>query len=617
MFVFRMSGSQSTKRKTWDEEKMAQAIKFVREKKMGYLKAAQHFQVPRTTLFRLCQKDEQSPEVAAATTLGRKTILGSELEHQLVEYILIMESKFHGLARTDLRRMAFMLAKRNNLQNPFGESGMAGKKWLKLFLNRHKDKLSIRRPTGTSFARAFGFDKEKVEAFFNLLEELYAKNNYPPNRIYNVDESGLTIVQSKIPQIIGHKGKRQVAALTSAERGSLMTIVVCMNATGHFVPPFIIFPRKNMSAQLMRGCPPGSVGVAHPSGWIQMNIFTDWFKHFIQHTNPTPESRVLLILDGHYSHTHNIDIIDIARENNVDIVSLPPHTTHKLQPLDKTFMGPLKTYYSEEIRMWIRDNNRPLSPYNIVELFGKSYLKVQTGEIAANGFKVTGLWPLNKNVFSDVDFIAAQQNALIDGCTTNIPPLESRSETGQVLVEIPAPQTTANLQPEPVPSTSELNRSSLGLVSPYVISPVPEKRRKVSSRGRKAAVAAVITSSPYKTDLENKNMKRQEKENKLVKTKNKKKTAKRNKQTKKNKDDSEEEDSEELDVIQFDEGSEHDELMDQVPPDSADAECMFCSRLFSMDKSGESWIKCLMCGLWAHYDCAGPEFDTWICDFCK
>lgn len=60
-----MSSLQSTKRKTWEEEKMAQAIKFVREKEMGYLKAAQHFQVPRTTLFRLCHKNEQSPEVAA------------------------------------------------------------------------------------------------------------------------------------------------------------------------------------------------------------------------------------------------------------------------------------------------------------------------------------------------------------------------------------------------------------------------------------------------------------------------------------------------------------------------------------------------------------------------
>ncbi|OWR43925.1 hypothetical protein KGM_213136 [Danaus plexippus plexippus] len=76
---------------------------------------------------------------------------------------------------------------------------------------------------------------------------------------------------------------------------------------------------------------------------------------------------------------------------------------------------------------------------------------------------------------SDVDFIAVQQNAVIDGCTTNIPPLEARSETGQVLVEIPAPNTTANLQPKPVPSTAGLNRNSLGLVSQHAISAVPEK----------------------------------------------------------------------------------------------------------------------------------------------
>ncbi|KAJ8948626.1 hypothetical protein NQ318_022691 [Aromia moschata] len=117
-----------------------------------------------------------SPDSAAATKLGRKTVLGSQLESQLIDYILMRESKFHGLMKTDLRRMAYMLAKRNNLQNPYSES--------------------VRRPTGSSFARAFGFDKEKVDALFNLLEDVYNKNNHPPNRIYNVDESGLTIVQN-------------------------------------------------------------------------------------------------------------------------------------------------------------------------------------------------------------------------------------------------------------------------------------------------------------------------------------------------------------------------------------------------------------------------------------
>lgn len=63
-----------------------------------------------------------------------------------------------------------------------------------------------------------------------------------------------------------------------------------------------------------------------------MNVFTDWFKHFNKHTS---ESKVLLILDDHFSHTRNIDVIERARENNVDILSLLPHTTHKLQPLHK------------------------------------------------------------------------------------------------------------------------------------------------------------------------------------------------------------------------------------------------------------------------------------------
>jgi hypothetical protein len=86
--------------------------------------------------------------------LGRKTVLGEELESQSVNHILITEAKFYGLTRLDVRRVAYQLAKRNNIRH----GALAGRAWLDLFLKRHTE-LSVRKPTGTSFARS-GFNKQ-------------------------------------------------------------------------------------------------------------------------------------------------------------------------------------------------------------------------------------------------------------------------------------------------------------------------------------------------------------------------------------------------------------------------------------------------------------------------
>ncbi|XP_072390916.1 uncharacterized protein [Diabrotica undecimpunctata] len=252
-----------------------------------------------------------------------------------------MEASFFGLTRSDLRRMA----QRNGINHPFKEE-IAGNKWANLFLKRHKTKLSERKPTGTSYSRALGFNRENAQKCYQLLEDLHVKNEFTPDRIYNVDESGISVVQSKIPKVIALKGKRQIAALTSGERGALITIVACINATGSFVLPLVTFPRKNMSVQLKKGALSGTIFAVHPSGWIQINSFTKWLNDFIDFVHPTKEKPVLLPLDGHYSHTQNIEVIDLPRTHHVTVVSIPPHSSHKLQPLDKSFMGHLKTTHS-------------------------------------------------------------------------------------------------------------------------------------------------------------------------------------------------------------------------------------------------------------------------------
>jgi hypothetical protein len=39
--------------------------------------------------------------------------------------------------------------------------------------------------------------------------------------------------------------------------------------------------RKNMKEELMNGAPAGSISACQPGGWIQTDIFTTCFDHFV------------------------------------------------------------------------------------------------------------------------------------------------------------------------------------------------------------------------------------------------------------------------------------------------------------------------------------------------
>jgi len=48
-------------------------------------------------------------------------------------------------------------------------------------------------------------------------------------------------------------------------------------------------------------------------------VFTKWFGNFVHVIKPSADDPVLLIFDGHYSHTKNLDVVDKAREHSVSL----------------------------------------------------------------------------------------------------------------------------------------------------------------------------------------------------------------------------------------------------------------------------------------------------------
>jgi hypothetical protein len=127
--------------------------------------------------------------------------------------------------------------------------------------------------------------------FFANLDEVYDKYNFQCQDIYNVDETAITTVQ--IPtRIVARKGVKQIGAMTSAERGSLITMALAARASGNSIPPFFVFPRKNHRGYFIANGPEGSAGSANKSGWMTGDDFLLFMEHFIKHTRVTKDRPV-------------------------------------------------------------------------------------------------------------------------------------------------------------------------------------------------------------------------------------------------------------------------------------------------------------------------------------
>lgn len=63
-----------------------------------------------------------------------------------------------------------------------------------------------------------------------------------------------------------------------------------------------------------------------------------------------------MLLDGHTTHSKNLDALELARVNGVILLQLPGHTTHRLQPLDVGIFGPMQIYYDQALDQWMSNN---------------------------------------------------------------------------------------------------------------------------------------------------------------------------------------------------------------------------------------------------------------------
>lgn len=81
----------------------------------------------------------------------------------------------------------------------------------------------------------------------------------------------------------------------------------------------------------------------------------------------------------------------------------PPHSTHRLQPLDVSLFSPLAIYYSQELDLFLHKSQGlcSLTKRNFFRLFWPAFRKAFTASNVESGWQRTGLYPFKPSVVMD------------------------------------------------------------------------------------------------------------------------------------------------------------------------------------------------------------------------
>ncbi|GFR78125.1 tigger transposable element-derived protein [Elysia marginata] len=98
------------------------------------------------------------------------------------------------------------------------------------------------------------------------------------------------------------------------------------------------------------------------------------------------------MLDNHSSHI-SVPAIDFCTDNNIVMLTLPPHAFHKLQPLDRTVFGPSKTYFNSKAQNWMREHpGQLMSIYDLPGIVKEAMPLPMTAHNGIKGFSATGIF---------------------------------------------------------------------------------------------------------------------------------------------------------------------------------------------------------------------------------
>jgi hypothetical protein len=384
---------ESSSKPVYSEANIQKAICALKNNEFRSIrKAAIAFNVPNTTL-----QGRMSGRTSRTTAHELEQVLSPAEEKTLARWITrLTRTGFPASPALavemaeEIRRERVQLARAaTTTLQPIGEN------WLKRFKSRMPDIAGI-WTRQIDAARFKATNHEGVKRWFDAVTELWVEHQYTPSHVYNMDESGFAVGASESSRALVNI--REASSWKQiGSRQEWITAIECVSASGVVIPPLLIFKVKHTNTGWIPAQAPSDWRFSTSnSGWTSDNHGYEWLTTvFAPSTKPDdPSSRRLLIMDGHSSHT-TANVITFCMQNAIDLLILPPHTSHLLRPLDVGVFAPLKRALACETDATLRHDTGRIPRVQWVKMYMRARERALTSHNILSGWRSTGLVPLS------------------------------------------------------------------------------------------------------------------------------------------------------------------------------------------------------------------------------
>ena len=230
------------------------------------------------------------------------------------------------------------------------------------------------------------------------LEGLINKYNFPPELIFNFDETALDFTAPKLKVVSRASNPRPFAEM--ATKGEHITLGLCISASGSFLRPLVILPLKTLPSLSIEVNSFYAIA-GSDSGFITKEL---WFELAVNNLVPEinkvrlrmgkPEAWALQIVDGHNSRDL-AEAVEFFLSHRIILACMPGHSSTICQPLDLSVNGIFKVN--------IRKFFKPVDGESVPDKRNRVlFLSIYALQIACNaynvqlGFSRAGIHPFSK-----------------------------------------------------------------------------------------------------------------------------------------------------------------------------------------------------------------------------